>query len=241
MRKYNVELRKLTFVRAFGQVEYYDVLQNTVGGGKPKMFYHFRNTAKAFPCVGPNAPPLTGEEQQQLIDKLQEWKTNHYKTLLATEAKARPGVLELLDEALADPSIAVGVCSAATKAAAIKTLDITLGPDRVNRLDVCILGDDVSAKKPDPEIYATASDRLGIPPERCVVVEDSLVGLRAAVSAQMKCIITYTSSTEPVSLRTTNGSTLPDLYNLTIKATSEFNGIPEEATLSVYVHKPAQQ
>jgi hypothetical protein len=52
--------------------------------------------------------------------------------------------------------------------------------------------------------------------------------------------ITYTSSTEPVSLRTTNGSTLPDLYNVTIKATSEFNGIPEEATLSVYVHKPAQ-
>lgn len=53
--------------------------------------------------------------------------------------------------------------------------------------------------------------------------------------------ITYTSTTEPVSLRTTSGSTLPDLYNLTIKATSEFNGIPEEATLSVYVHKPAQQ
>jgi len=52
--------------------------------------------------------------------------------------------------------------------------------------------------------------------------------------------ITYTSTTEPVSLRTTNGSTLPDLYNVTIKATSEFNGIPEEATLSVYVHKPAQ-
>jgi type II secretory pathway pseudopilin PulG len=53
--------------------------------------------------------------------------------------------------------------------------------------------------------------------------------------------ITYTSTTEPVSLRTTNGSTLQDLYNVTIKATSEFNGIPEEATLSVYVHKPAQQ
>jgi type II secretory pathway pseudopilin PulG len=53
--------------------------------------------------------------------------------------------------------------------------------------------------------------------------------------------VTYTSTTEPVSLRTTSGSTLPDLYNLTIKATSEFNGIPEETTLSVYVHKPAQQ
>ena len=30
-------------------VDYYDVLQNTVGGGKGKMFFHFRNTTKAFP------------------------------------------------------------------------------------------------------------------------------------------------------------------------------------------------
>ena len=52
--------------------------------------------------------------------------------------------------------------------------------------------------------------------------------------------VTYTSTTEPVSLRTTSGGTLSDLYNLTIKATSEFNGVPEEATLSIYVYKPAQ-
>lgn len=53
--------------------------------------------------------------------------------------------------------------------------------------------------------------------------------------------VTYTSTTEPVSLRTTNGSTLTDLYNVTITASSSFNGIPEEATLSVYVYKPAQK
>jgi Tfp pilus assembly protein PilV len=53
--------------------------------------------------------------------------------------------------------------------------------------------------------------------------------------------VTYTSSTEPVTLRTTSGSNLTDIYNLTIKATSSFNDVPEEATLSVYVYKPAQQ
>ncbi|MBK8092446.1 MAG: hypothetical protein IPK32_10840 [Verrucomicrobiaceae bacterium] len=53
--------------------------------------------------------------------------------------------------------------------------------------------------------------------------------------------ITYTSTTEPISLITTSGSTLTDLYNLSIKASSTYNGIPEETTLSVYVHKPAQQ
>lgn len=53
--------------------------------------------------------------------------------------------------------------------------------------------------------------------------------------------VTYTSTTEPVSLRTTSGGTLTDIYNLTIKATSSFDGVPEEATLNVYVYKPAQQ
>ena len=53
--------------------------------------------------------------------------------------------------------------------------------------------------------------------------------------------VTYTSSTEPVSLKTTSGGTLSDLYNLTIKATSSFDGVPQEDTLNVYVYKPAQQ
>ena len=53
--------------------------------------------------------------------------------------------------------------------------------------------------------------------------------------------ITYTSSTEPVTLRTTSGGNLSDLYNLTIVATSTFNDVPQEDTLSVYVYKPAQK
>jgi hypothetical protein len=52
--------------------------------------------------------------------------------------------------------------------------------------------------------------------------------------------VTYTSTTEPVSLRTTSGGTLSDLYNLTIKASSAFNDIPEETQLNVYVYKPRQ-
>jgi beta-phosphoglucomutase-like phosphatase (HAD superfamily) len=38
--------------------------------------------------------------------------------------------------------------------------------------------------------------RLGVAPERCLVVEDSLIGLQAAVGADMPCIITYTPSTK---------------------------------------------
>ena len=51
-------------------VEYYDVLQNTIGGGKPKMFFHFRNTTRQFPMVGDKPAPATPEEQQELIDNI---------------------------------------------------------------------------------------------------------------------------------------------------------------------------
>ena len=54
----------------------------------------------------------------------------------------------------------------------------------------------MSNKKPNPEIYNVAASRLGLPSTACVVVEDSMVGLRAAKSAGMKCVITYTPQTE---------------------------------------------
>jgi len=173
-----------------------DILQNTVGGGKPKMFFHFRNTTKEFPMVAGKPAPATPEEQQALIDALQSDKTNRYKQLVEETAVPRPGVIELMDEALSDPTIAVGVCSASTKEAAQKTLSMTIGHERMNKLDVCILGDDVSEKKPSPMIYNEAAKRIGLPNDKCVVIEDSLVGLRAAKGAGMRCIITYTDSTE---------------------------------------------
>jgi beta-phosphoglucomutase-like phosphatase (HAD superfamily) len=53
----------------------------------------------------------------------------------------------------------------------------------------------VSRRKPDPMIYEMAADRLNIPHEKCIVIEDSLIGLAAAKGANMKCLITYTPST----------------------------------------------
>ncbi len=57
-------------------------------------------------------------------------------------------------------------------------------------------GHDVPKLKPDPTIYLVAAERMGVKPDECVVVEDSIVGLRAALGAGMRCVITYTSSTK---------------------------------------------
>lgn len=225
-------------------VEYYDVLQNTVGGGKGKMFFHFRNTTGAFPMSADKPAPVTPEEEQALVDALQAHKTELYKKLIAEKAVPRPGVIELMDEALADPSIAVGVCSASTKEAVTKVLDVTLGKERREKLNVCILGDDVSKLKPDPLIYDTAADRLNIKHDKCVVIEDSMVGLRAAKGAGMNCIITYTSSTEGEDFYAQGADAkVPDLGSRKVTLASIFDPIKEkgvDAELLVGIKDPVE-
>jgi HAD superfamily hydrolase (TIGR01509 family) len=48
--------------------------------------------------------------------------------------------------------------------------------------------DDVSLPKPAPDVYLRAADLLGLPPQRCVAIEDSDVGLRAARTAGLVTI-----------------------------------------------------
>jgi HAD superfamily hydrolase (TIGR01509 family) len=54
--------------------------------------------------------------------------------------------------------------------------------------DRIITGDDVEKGKPDPEPYLKAAKELGVHPEECVVVEDSINGVKSAKAAGMKCI-----------------------------------------------------
>ena len=178
-------------------VEYYDVLANTVGGGKPKMKYHFGENGWPATASFFDGAVASGDEQENiLVDALQDKKTEFYKQIVETTATARPGVLRLMDEAIADPSVAVCICSAATKAGFEKVVNSVIGPERLSKLDVIMAGDDVTRKKPDPLIYNLAREVVNLPANKCVVIEDSMVGLRAALGASMPCIITPCPSSD---------------------------------------------
>lgn len=51
-----------------------------------------------------------------------------------------------------------------------------------------VAAEDVRRGKPDPEVFLTAAERLGVPPERCVVVEDAPAGIEAARRAGMRTV-----------------------------------------------------
>lgn len=61
--------------------------------------------------------------------------------------------------------------------------------------DVVATADDVKRGKPDPEIYRRVSEELDIPPEGCLVIEDSPSGVKAALAAEMACIAVTTPFT----------------------------------------------
>ncbi len=53
------------------------------------------------------------------------------------------------------------------------------------KFDLVLTRDDVSEGKPDPEIYLLAKDKLGLNPNECLVIEDSVNGIRAGLKAGM--------------------------------------------------------
>jgi beta-phosphoglucomutase-like phosphatase (HAD superfamily) len=65
-----------------------------------------------------------------------------------------------------------------------------------HHFDVIVTADDVRYGKPDPEVYVLAAARMRVAPERCVVFEDSLVGVEAARGAGMRVIGVTTAHTE---------------------------------------------
>ena len=58
----------------------------------------------------------------------------------------------------------------------------------VDHFDYVLTVDEVAKPKPDPEVFLKCAAQLNCQPERCVVVEDSVFGVKAAVRANMKCI-----------------------------------------------------
>src|SRR5690606_24181756 len=55
-------------------------------------------------------------------------------------------------------------------------------------LSAKVTGLDVTRGKPDPQVFLIAAQKLGVPPERCVVVEDAPAGVAAAKAAGMACV-----------------------------------------------------
>jgi len=95
--------------------------------------------------------------------------------------RSKPGVPELL-ESLRANDVPVAVATSTRSGHAQAALE---SAGLLGYLPICITGDQVSAGKPEPEIFLRAATSLNIHAVECIAIEDSEVGARAAVSAGM--------------------------------------------------------
>jgi len=99
--------------------------------------------------------------------------------LLDGRLSPMPGLVELL-EALE----AAGLPKAIATSSRRRLTEACLRPfDLIRRFEFVLTSEDVTRGKPDPEIYQTAAQRLGLRPQEIAVLEDSENGCRAAVAA----------------------------------------------------------
>ena len=121
----------------------------------------------------------------ELIEKIAKAKEELYRHLIIRDGiSPLPGVGDWVDR-LHKQGWLQAVASAAPRA----NIDAVLEALSATHIFQAIASaEDVHRGKPDPEVYLVAASRVGVPPERCVVVEDAAAGIEGARHAGMRSI-----------------------------------------------------
>jgi len=183
---------RIAFNRAFAHevlplewdVELYGRLLS-VAGGKERLHHYF--DAHGWP---PNV-----SDKAAFVSRLHARKTEFFMQMIEDgQLPLRSGVRRLVDE-VAEAGLMLAVCSTSNERSVNRIVETLLGPARKARFNAILAGDIVARKKPDPEIYNLARNRLGLKGGECVVIEDSRNGLLAAKAAGTTCVVTTSGYT----------------------------------------------
>ncbi|NIP98042.1 MAG: HAD-IA family hydrolase [Akkermansiaceae bacterium] len=178
-RAYNALFEELGLAQRWSKRDYSDRLAQVGGEKFREVFKWLRKPEDEF-----------ADTRKRLYAR----KTELYVSLIVADLEAgrlplRPGVARLFAE-LREGGIPVAIASTCVKWAAIEVIRAALGEEFLGSLATICAGDDVSRKKPHPDIYLLAAKQCGMLPANCVVLEDTAHGLRAALDAGMKCVVT---------------------------------------------------
>jgi beta-phosphoglucomutase-like phosphatase (HAD superfamily) len=157
-----------------------------VTGGKERMRYYIDKFRPDY-----DKPA----DFDDLVVELHKAKTRHYTRMLAEGGiPLRPGVKRLLEEARA-AGLTLGVATTTTPDNVTALLRHSLAEDGTDWFAVIAAGDIVPAKKPAPDIYLWALEKLGLSPEECLAFEDSKNGIRASLGARLRTVVTVNDYT----------------------------------------------
>jgi HAD superfamily hydrolase (TIGR01509 family) len=186
---FNQTFREFGLPIEWSEEEYGRKLQ--IAGGKERMASELTpEFARA------HGLPEDPEGQAEELAKWHKRKTAIYTEMVAAgKLPTRPGIRRIITAAQ-DAGWKLAVASTSAEPSVRAILEQGVGPERAARFDVVLAGDVVPKKKPAPDIYLLALQRLGANADETLVVEDSRNGLLAAHGAGLRCVMTVNGYTE---------------------------------------------
>lgn len=186
---FNETFREFGLPVEWSEEEYHEKLQ--IAGGKERMA-----SLLTPEFVRANGLPVDAEGQAAELAKWHKRKTQIYTDMVAAgRLPTRPGIRRIIGEAQ-DAGWQLGVASTSAEPSVRAILEQAVGSERAARFDLLLAGDVVPKKKPAPDIYLLAIERLGVSPAETLVIEDSRNGLLAATAAGLRCVMTVNGYTE---------------------------------------------
>jgi len=155
-----------------------------IGGGKERMTFHWNKVG--WPTSIPE------DQRTDVVKRLHLQKTDIFMDMIDKGSiPLRPGILRIVDDAIA-AGIKLAVCSTSNEKAVANLVRVLMGSARAEKFQI-FAGDMVKKKKPAPDVYNMAVDMMQLDKSRCVIVEDTHIGLGAAKAAGIPCLVTKSS------------------------------------------------
>lgn len=175
---------RVAFNRAFEQLgledrwdeDLYGELLRITGG--ERRLKHYFVDYRRFP----------EDKAAELAAKLHPLKTDLFvKVVEDDQIPPRPGVLRYLKE-LADDGLRLAVATTGTRSWVLPLLEKLCARGSLAPFETIVTGDDVTDRKPHPEAFFLALDRMNLRAREVVIVEDSRNGVESAKAARCVCL-----------------------------------------------------
>lgn len=186
---YNFAFRKLGLGWYWSPRLYRKLLQQP--GGRERLQHYLK---RYRPELGPHAARVKSDAGSW-VDEVHSVKSARFSELLKRGSiPLRPGVARLIREARAR-GVRIAVVTNASRASVQPMLRHSVGPALESEIDLVVCGEDAAMKKPAPDLYRLAVERLGVQAEHCVAIEDSAMGMAAALAAGIPTLVTINENT----------------------------------------------
>ncbi|MEA3560166.1 MAG: beta-phosphoglucomutase family hydrolase [Candidatus Omnitrophota bacterium] len=152
------------------------------GYSREFSFEDYKDKVDGIPRISGARAILTDLPEDEL-KKAAEKKQSYFLEFLEKEdVNVYTGTLDLINE-IKKENIKVAVISSSKNC-----LPILKKQGIDDLFEVIITGFDIKKGKPDPEVFFSASQKLNLEPEECIVFEDAVLGVEAAKRGNFKCV-----------------------------------------------------